>query len=87
MKPQHDIIEDEIRPSLKEIGGWALALQQLHHRIAPRFARPEPRRHALLYLQGILSEIPQKIAGKWPNMPDKRDRMACNACSQGRSGM
>jgi len=60
MKPQQDIIEDEIRPSLKEIGGWALALQQLHRRIAPRFARPEPRRRALLYLQGILSEIPRK---------------------------
>ena len=60
MKPQHDIIEDEIRPSLKEISGWALALQQLHRRIAPRFARPEPRRRALLYLQGILSEIPRK---------------------------
>ncbi|TMC17103.1 MAG: IS701 family transposase [Chloroflexi bacterium] len=39
---------------------WALALQQLHQRIAPRFARPEPRHHALLYLKAILSEIPRK---------------------------
>jgi len=31
----------------------------VHHRIAPRFARPEPRSLALLYLQGIVSEIPQ----------------------------
>ncbi len=60
MKPQHTIIPDEIRPSLKEIGGWSLQLQQLHRRIAPRFARPEPRRRALLYLQAILSEIPRK---------------------------
>jgi SRSO17 transposase len=60
MKHQHDTIGDEIRPSLKEIGGWTLALRQLHGRIAPRFARPEPRRHALLYLQGVLSEIPRK---------------------------
>ena len=60
MKHQHTIIPDEIRPSLKEIGGWSLQLQQLHRRIAPRFARPEPRRRALLYLQGILSEIPRK---------------------------
>jgi SRSO17 transposase len=60
MKHQHDTIEEEIRPSLKEIGGWALALQQLHHRLAPRFARPEPHRHALLYLRAVLSEIPRK---------------------------
>ena len=60
MKHQHTIIPDEIRPSLQEIGGWSLQLQQLHRRIAPRFARPEPRRRALLYLQAILSEIPRK---------------------------
>src|SRR3989442_14126963 len=60
MKPQHDTIEDEIRPSLQEMGGWSLQLQQLHRRIASRFARPEPRRRALLYLQAILSEIPRK---------------------------
>jgi SRSO17 transposase len=49
-----------IRPSLQEMGGWTQKLLQLHHRIAPRFARPEPRRHALLYLQAVLSEIPRK---------------------------
>ena len=59
MKPHHDTIEEDIRPSLQEIGGWAVALQQVHRRLAPRFARPEPRRHALLYLQGVLSEIPR----------------------------
>jgi len=37
-----------------------LALRQLHERIATYFARPEPRRHALLYLQAIFSEIPRK---------------------------
>src|SRR6266571_5444018 len=60
MKHHHDIIEDEIRPSLQDIGGWTLQLHQLHQRLAPRFARPEPRRHALLYLQAILSDIPRK---------------------------
>ncbi len=57
---QHDTTEEEVRPSLKEMSGWVLALYQLHDRIASRFARPEPRRRALLYLQGILSEIPRK---------------------------
>lgn len=60
MKHQHDTTEDEIRPSLQEIGGWFLQLQQLHRRLAPRFARPEPRHRAQLYLQAVLSEIPRK---------------------------
>ena len=60
MKQQHHIISNEIRPSLQEMGGWRLSLHQLHARIAPRFARPEPRRRALLYLEAVLSEIPRK---------------------------
>jgi SRSO17 transposase len=39
---------------------WAHVLTQLHARIAPRFARPEPRRRALAYLQGILSSVERK---------------------------
>jgi SRSO17 transposase len=39
---------------------WAQALFDLHARLAPRFARPEPHRRALLYLKGILSDIARK---------------------------
>ncbi|BCL78797.1 transposase [Ktedonobacteria bacterium brp13] len=39
---------------------WTQALFHLHARIAPRFARPEPRLRALAYLQGILSETERK---------------------------
>ena len=39
---------------------WAQSLACLHARIAPRFARPEPRRRALAYLQGILSDTERK---------------------------
>lgn len=46
--------------TLAEVCGWAQELVQLHARLAPRFARPEPRRRALLYLQGILSETSRK---------------------------
>lgn len=60
MNYQNDTISDEIRPSLQEMGGWLLQLHQFHDRMAPRFARPEPRRRALLYLEAILSEIPRK---------------------------
>src|SRR5712691_6970510 len=48
------------RTTPSEVCGWAQALTRLHARIAPRFARPEPRRRALKYLQGILSSIERK---------------------------
>jgi SRSO17 transposase len=35
-------------------------LQQLHERLRPCFARPESYKHALLYLQAVVSEIPRK---------------------------
>jgi hypothetical protein len=35
--------------TLAQVCRWALELVQLHARLAPRFARPEPRRRALLY--------------------------------------
>src|SRR5260370_7293721 len=48
------------RTILSEVCGWAQALARLHARIAPRFARPEPRRRALAYLQGLMSSIERK---------------------------
>ena len=39
---------------------WVQALFHLHARLAPRFARPEPRRRALAYLQAILSDTARK---------------------------
>src|SRR5438128_4726177 len=60
MKPQHHTTWDDAGPSLQEIGSWPLALIHLHQRLAPYFARSEPRQHALLYLQAIISEIPRK---------------------------
>jgi SRSO17 transposase len=47
-------------PSLRDIVHWEQALRRLHARIAPRFARPEPRRRALSYLQGLLSSVERK---------------------------
>ena len=60
MKQQQHTIPNEAGTSASEIGQWVLALIHLHARIAPRFARPEPRRRALLYLQGVLSCIERK---------------------------
>jgi SRSO17 transposase len=58
-QPQH-IIFTGARTTPTQVVQWAHLLTQLHARIAPRFARPEPRRRALLYLQGLLSESPRK---------------------------
>src|SRR5829696_889834 len=42
------------------VAGWAAELEALHARIAPRFARPEPRRRALALLRGLLSPVERK---------------------------
>jgi SRSO17 transposase len=49
--------------TLAEVGRWAQELFPLHARLAPRFTRPEPRRRALRYLQGILSETARTNGG------------------------
>src|SRR4028118_1123483 len=43
-----------------EIRGWALGLSALHQRIAPHFARSEPRQLVLNYLQALISPIERK---------------------------
>ncbi len=60
MKLQQSITSEPTGPSLGEIGSWLQSLLHLHLRLSPRFARPEVRQHALLYLQAILSDIPRK---------------------------
>lgn len=46
--------------SLEQIEGWAEELETLHRRIAPHFARAEPRQRALAYLHGLLSSVKRK---------------------------
>ncbi len=60
MKPPHHTTEQEAGPSPQQIANWALALSHWQQRLAPYFARPEPRQHAWLYLRAIISEIPRK---------------------------
>jgi len=58
-QPQHTTL-GQAGPNLGAIGAWALSLRQVQQRLAPHFARPEVRQHALLYLQALLSDIPRK---------------------------
>ncbi len=58
-QPQH-ITFTRAQTTPTQVVQWAQALTHLHSRIASRFARPEPRRRALLYLQGLLSSTERK---------------------------
>ena len=58
-QPQH-ITFTRALTTPTQVVQWAQALTHLHSRIASRFARPEPRRRALLYLQGLLSSTERK---------------------------
>jgi SRSO17 transposase len=60
MKHLYDTTPKEGQPTPGTIGRWFTSLNQLHQRLRPHFARPEPYQHALLYLQAVLSEIPRK---------------------------
>ena len=67
-----------------EVENWAEGLEQLHTRIAHRFARSEQRSRALAYLKGLLSPTKRKngwqlaeLAGE--NNPDGIQRLLNNA--------
>jgi len=60
MKHSQDITSFASPTTVTDVVNWVQDLMDLHARIAPRFARPEPRRRALAYLQGVMSEIPRK---------------------------
>lgn len=60
MKPPQRIISAGAKTTFVEVWKWGQELQRLHARIAPRFARLEPRRRALAYLQGIVSTAERK---------------------------
>jgi hypothetical protein len=60
MKHQQYTIPDEAKTTFTDVVQWTRELDRLHARIAPRFARPEPRRRALAFLHGILSTTSRK---------------------------
>ena len=48
------------QPQVMDVDEWAKELERLHTQIASRFARAEPRKRALAYLQGLLSSVERK---------------------------
>lgn len=45
---------------MAEVEAWAEGLERLHARIAPRFARSEPRERVLAYVRGLLAPLEKK---------------------------
>jgi SRSO17 transposase len=45
---------------VSEVEAWAAGLAQLHARIAPRFARSEPRERVVAYVGGLLAPLERK---------------------------
>jgi SRSO17 transposase len=43
-----------------EVAAWAEGLAEIHARIAPRFARSEPRERVLAYVRGLLAPVERK---------------------------
>lgn len=60
MKLSQFTTADQPKTTVQEVYRWAHSLEEVHARIAPRFARPEPRRRAFAYLRGILSSTERK---------------------------
>jgi SRSO17 transposase len=60
MKQSQRIAPTGGKTTILEVWKWGQELERLHARIAPRFARPEPRRRALAYLKGIVSATRRK---------------------------
>src|SRR5215469_16936333 len=60
MASAHPTTSSQASTIFQDVIEWAQALTRLHSRIAPHFARKEPRRRALAFLQGILSQVERK---------------------------
>ena len=69
------------------IAGWSSALEELHRRIAHRFARSEARERVGRYLSGLLQRVERKpgtrIAGggRLPKRSARRTLKASSGCS------
>ena len=60
MKSSHHNTPAQEQPPLPPLAACSLTLHTWQQRLAPYFARPEVLRHALLFLQAVLSDIPRK---------------------------
>jgi SRSO17 transposase len=69
---------------IEEVQAWAAGLGAVHARIAPRFARAEPRRRVLAYLRGLLGAVTRKngwqlVEHAGEDTPDGMQRLLATA--------
>jgi hypothetical protein len=84
MKQPQQITPVGTKTTFVEVWKWGQELEHLHARIAPRFARPEPRLRALAYLKGIVSSLERKngwqlAEGAGESRPDGMQRLLHSA--------
>jgi SRSO17 transposase len=84
MEQKQNITPVMSKTTANDVVRWAMELDHLHTRIAPYFARPEPRQRCLLYLQGILSDVARKNGWQLAEQaretrPDGMQRLLSNA--------
>jgi SRSO17 transposase len=77
--------EAEEAADIEVVQAWAAGLVALHTRIAPRFARAEPRRRVLAYLRGLLGNVGRKNGWQLAEhageaTPDGMQRLLATAC-------
>src|SRR4051794_41971587 len=53
-------VAEQTTAAVAAVEQWADGLAALHARVGRRFARAEPRRRALAYVQGLLSPVERK---------------------------
>jgi len=85
MKQLQHVTPVGAKTTFVEVWKWGQELERLYARIAPRFARPEPRRRALAYLQGIVSFVERKNGWQLAEhageaRPDGMQRLLNSAC-------
>jgi SRSO17 transposase len=84
MKQSQHTTSSALKTTVNDVVRWAMELRHLHTRIAPFFARPEPRKRCLLCLQGILSDVTRKNGWQLAEQagetrPDGMQRLLSNA--------
>jgi hypothetical protein len=87
MKPVKHITLPGLKTTINDVVRWANELRLIHARIAPYFARSEPRHRSLLYMQGILSDVARKNGWQLAEQagearPDGMQRLLCSSMSR-----
>jgi SRSO17 transposase len=76
----------EVEQAEQQARVWADGLVELHERIGGRLGRVEPRRRALAYLQGLLSQVERKNSWWLAEEAGEQTQTGCSGCSVARGG-